>query len=529
MRKFILLLAMTLAVMLSTTNGWGQDQTLTFNFENGITDWNSDGSSTNGCLENAIGGRNGSMCLRFNGYSFSSYYDYIYAAIPLGDIDAINVTSVSGYCKIYGDVHDKLEFGYNTGDNTTYTKIQDLSVSQSWNNFTITINNLPQNAKQLVFKYIGFWYSYLDDIVIQATASASSCPSPKELTCNSITATGASFTWQQGGSETSWQYIYGTKGFEPDWTNAQLATTQSVNLTGLSTGTAYDFYVRAYCSEDEQSEPVNVSFATPCDASQQCEITMTDVSGSGWASGAKITITDKVTKEVVKTFTGTNDDNVSICKGREYEISASGSPLALMMIGYKIKDAEGKVISTDADYRNSLYPLTFTVNCTNCFAPEINDETTSISANSATFSWTGVGNQWQYICVEEGGELNWDNALLTTEQTATLTGLYSSTEYHFYVRSYCSEDEQSDISSKEFTTSASETCLPVEDLNIPQYNYNSAIVVWTIGDEEAWKIQYKKHSEETWTNATIDNDHPIIQEWEYDDAIHAYEITGVVS
>ena len=67
-----------------------------------------------------------------------------------------------------------------------------------------------------------------------------------------MTTTDADLAWLSGGN-TQWEYTYGTVGFDPNGAAATIytATDTIVNISGLNTGTNYDFYVRTVC------DPVN--------------------------------------------------------------------------------------------------------------------------------------------------------------------------------------------------------------------------------------------------------------------------------
>src|SRR5690606_11575094 len=80
--------------------------------------------------------------------------------------------------------------------------------------------------------YIGF------DMVV-------TCPAPATVDVSGVTQTGATMTWTAGGTETSWDYAIqpaGT-GLPATWTST---TTTTVSPT-LTSGTQYEFYVRANC------------------------------------------------------------------------------------------------------------------------------------------------------------------------------------------------------------------------------------------------------------------------------------------
>jgi hypothetical protein len=91
-----------------------------------------------------------------------------------------------------------------------------------------------------------------------------SCPNPTNPTASNIMANSADLQWTEIGSSLSWNIEWGVAGFPLGSGNSvpNLNTT-SYNLTGLSQGTSYDFYVQANCGDGEVSNFVGpVSFTT---------------------------------------------------------------------------------------------------------------------------------------------------------------------------------------------------------------------------------------------------------------------------
>lgn len=103
---------------------------------------------------------------------------------------------------------------------------------------------------------------YIDDVKGVSLAGSETCDAPTNLTVSNITDEGATVTWQ--GEATTYQYALVPAGEAPDWTMATLTTEKSVTFAGLSDEMAFDCYVRAYCSDEEQSLAPKASFKTIC-------------------------------------------------------------------------------------------------------------------------------------------------------------------------------------------------------------------------------------------------------------------------
>ncbi len=105
---------------------------------------------------------------------------------------------------------------------------------------------------------------FIDNIAIR---EAPSCFKPATLAeASAITPNGATFSWMASASnnENYYQYICVPTGETPDWatsTKVAKAEENQAVISGLAAGT-YDFYVRSWCAEEDQSEAVKGSFTT---------------------------------------------------------------------------------------------------------------------------------------------------------------------------------------------------------------------------------------------------------------------------
>jgi uncharacterized repeat protein (TIGR01451 family) len=99
-----------------------------------------------------------------------------------------------------------------------------------------------------------------------SVTTCGTCPAPSMVTASDISSTSAVLGWASGGSETLWQYVVLPAGmpFPVDagmWTNVEI---NPVVVTGLSCGTAYEFYVRSWCTNGLSPAVGPFGFVTPC-------------------------------------------------------------------------------------------------------------------------------------------------------------------------------------------------------------------------------------------------------------------------
>lgn len=90
------------------------------------------------------------------------------------------------------------------------------------------------------------------------------CPDPSALSASNITSSSADLSWTENGLATTWDIEFGQSGFAPTGTPTFSGVTSNpYSQTGLTPGTAYEFYVRSDCGGGDQSNWVGpYSFTT---------------------------------------------------------------------------------------------------------------------------------------------------------------------------------------------------------------------------------------------------------------------------
>lgn len=90
------------------------------------------------------------------------------------------------------------------------------------------------------------------------------CPRPSNLTGSSITETSVELSWTTGGAA-DWIIEYGAPGFTPGTGTVVNVSTNPYTLSGLSSSTLYDVYVKDSCGAADLSINSNVySFGSTC-------------------------------------------------------------------------------------------------------------------------------------------------------------------------------------------------------------------------------------------------------------------------
>ena len=146
----------------------------------------------------------------------------------------------------------------------------------------ITVPSTPGTTNRIKVEAVGNIFFDISNTNF-TIGSAPLCADPAGLTTSSITQTSATVSWNTVSGAISYDVDYKAAS-SGAWTNAATATTAtSVNLTGLTASTLYDWRVRATCSSGTGSY-VQAQFTTAgvpvvCPGSY-------DVSTNGSAAGA---------------------------------------------------------------------------------------------------------------------------------------------------------------------------------------------------------------------------------------------------
>jgi hypothetical protein len=91
-----------------------------------------------------------------------------------------------------------------------------------------------------------------EDYLVNITP-APTCPQPSSLSVNDATNNTALLQWTNGGSETQWEIEYGPTGFTPGTGTTAIINSNPGTISGLTSNTFYDAYIRAICAPGDTS------------------------------------------------------------------------------------------------------------------------------------------------------------------------------------------------------------------------------------------------------------------------------------
>ena len=324
----------------------------------------------------------------------------------------------------------------------------------------------------------------LDNIILE---SATGCLTPASLTATTTTTT-AALSWLTGGTGT-YTVVYGPTGFNPatGGTTVSGLTAPPLNITGLTPGTTYQFYVTLNCSATTNSGTAGPgSFTTqilnddPCGATTltvsntcvalattslgatQTASTVYGTGGQGTGCGS-ITAPHDVWFKFTTAATGPTSTavRISVTGGaasvvRGYSGTACAGPLTyISCVGTASNtaapnlDLTGLTPSTTYYVRVNEYSTSGILgNFTICATPVPNCPTPAglavgtLTNTTAVLTWSTpvtAGNTYTVIYGPTGFNPATGGTSVTgiTAQTTTLTNLTANTGYDFYVQQVC--------------------------------------------------------------------------------------------
>ena len=186
-------------------------------------------------------------------------------ALPHLNREIIDLTSteVSFYAKSVEN-NGKLIVGVMTSssDVSTFVAIDTLNLSPSFSHYAIPLSNYLGDGDLVAFKNIDYSDIYVDDVYLDYHLS---CPRPAEQASSNPTYSSVDLTWT--GTSQSYNVYYKIKGdsvysLVP---NISLDNNGVFTLSGLTSGTIYEWHISALCDDGTEAKSHEISnFGTLC-------------------------------------------------------------------------------------------------------------------------------------------------------------------------------------------------------------------------------------------------------------------------
>jgi gliding motility-associated-like protein len=282
------------------------------------------------------------------------------------------------------------------------------------------------------------------------------CLPPSGLIVSETGTTTATLEWA-GEATGDWQYIILPAG-SPEPTDASAwvgTTTNPTEVTGLTAGTNYEYYVRLVCDTATYSDPAGpVTFNTDvCDEADQCNFTFEITNSQGWG-GSGNTFTVLQAGVPVGTF---GDDfwwgfsmqyTFPLCPDVEIEIIMNSTGWSTDNIGLNVYTPYLEDLFTlepgTGEFGATIFTGTPSCDPPPCPRPQ-NLTAEDLTLTTASLGWEemATATQWEIIILPYGAAepLPTDTGIVTTDNPYLATGLTAGTPYQFYVRAICGGDD----------------------------------------------------------------------------------------
>ncbi|MCQ2294966.1 MAG: fibronectin type III domain-containing protein, partial [Bacteroidales bacterium] len=196
-------------------------------------------------------------------YMYSSNTSWTYAVMPQF---ATAIDSLAVYFWMYKNNTSYPHVMYvglmsNPNDLTTFDTIAEVSCSalNTWEQKEVVFTGYTGNGTYIAFLSPdgSYSYPYLDDVTVDL---APTCATPAHLAVQDVTTDGATISWVDASEAGDYEVVCVS---END-TTVFAASTTTITLTGLTSNTSYDVYVRTICGGSDSSHSAMTSLRTAC-------------------------------------------------------------------------------------------------------------------------------------------------------------------------------------------------------------------------------------------------------------------------
>lgn len=329
------------------------------------------------------------------------------------------------------------------------------------------------------------------------------CAAPTGLVVNSVTENTATLSWDLNNS-TSWEVkVQPANSGVPTTAGVVTSSNSGFVASGLSSGTAYEYWVRSSCGDSSFSswtgpKAFNLSI---CPIENQCNYTfiLSDSYGDGWNGNTMSVLQNGIVVDSIgssfTTGSGPIPITVALCNGMPFELKWNTGGSFAYEVGISIQNSFGQTLYTKSPGSGSQGTILYS-GTTNCLTPAVICSTptgfaaSEVSSTGATLSWTEVNNatQWEVLVVasQTTPPTAASVGIVTTVSPFAITGLLPNTSYDAYVRSICSDSLSSDWSAPvTFYTG----CMTPTNIVISNQTSNSATIGWTsLSQSSMWEV-----------------------------------------
>ncbi|MEO8088061.1 MAG: fibronectin type III domain-containing protein, partial [Bacteroidota bacterium] len=318
------------------------------------------------------------------------------------------------------------------------------------------------------------------------------CSTPTGLTTTNILSSSAKLNWGVASGASTYKAMYRKTGTST-WTSATVST-NSKSLTGLQTGTSYDWKVLSNCTAGGTSSYSSILvFNTLC--SIPSGLSTTNITSTSATLNWSTTSCDSF---LLRYFV-TSAPNIII-----YKYIKPGTTTSTTLTGLTTGTSYSWLIKTycmggqGGSYSTTL---SFTTGGTSCSVPT-GLTATSITTSGAVLGWSAASGATSYkVQYRKTGTSAWSSTTSTTT-SKSISGLAAATVYEFQLQTVCSGGTSAWTASSTFTTTSATCALPT-GLTATSITASGAVLGWTAGQGAiSYNVQYKLTGASSWTAAT---------------------------
>ena len=385
------------------------------------------------------------------------------------------------YYHMYGTGIDSLYVEINNGSGWTYlwgiAGQQQTSNGAAWTLVQQSIQSYSGDTVQI--RFTGVNNAFAADMAIDEVAIDDiSCLQSSNFIASSLTSSAVTLSWTSAGAP-GFIIEYGPVGFSPGSGTSLSSTSSPLTVTGLTSGTTYDFYLRDSCgatSFGQRLGPLEIS--TLCNP-YTAPFTE-NFNDSSWVVG--VTINNNLGNRINNCWTRPSDANPNFGPFTGQTPSAGTGPNDDVTGG-------GKYLYTEVSGTTGFGEIS---------SPEIiiPSSFTSPAVKFDYFLFGGAIDSLS-IYVNKAGSLSFINSIVGQQQnsltdawisTSEDLSAYSGDTIQVVFRGY-SSGFQGDIAIDEFEV-YDDPCPKPSNLSSTGATTNSITLSWTSGGATNWQIEY---------------------------------------
>ena len=328
------------------------------------------------------------------------------------------------------------------------------------------------------------------------STTAAPCIIPTTLASNAITSSGAILSWSSIPGAASYLVNYRISSIAA-WTSMP-SNTNSINLSGLTAASNYEFQVQSVCSSINSSSFSTISTFTT--SNPVCNVPgglttsniTTNSANTSWtavANASNYIVNYRIKGTSIWTSTNTSASN-TILSG------LMPSSIYEFAIQTYCSASNTSAISATAEFTTIAdCPATSSVSAI------VN------SASAAIVNWSSSNNAISYNLEYKKSTATTWNPINTINLSQSLSGLSASTTYQYRLQSVCSTINSVYSATNQFTTSAAvSACNTPTGISANSITSTSAKIVWTtVSGVSGYRVQYRISGSTLWTNKTTSN------------------------